>query len=127
MMTYTNLASLILRLSFGGMMLTHGWGKFNRLISGNLSFGDPIGIGEAPSLVLAVIGEFICPILLMIGYKTRISSIPPAITMLVAAFIVHADDPWGKKEFPLLYFFGFLVIFLLDSGKYSLDWKLKKP
>lgn len=126
-MTYTNLASLILRLSFGGMMLTHGWGKFNRLISGNLSFGDPIGIGEAPSLVLAVIGEFICPILLMIGYKTRISSIPPAITMLVAAFIVHADDPWGKKEFPLLYFFGFLVIFLLDSGKYSLDWKLKKP
>ena len=126
-MTYTNLASLILRLSFGGMMLTHGWGKFNRMISGNFSFADPIGIGEAPSLVLAVIGEFICPILLIIGFKTRLNAVPPAITMLVAALIVHADDPWGKQEFPLLYFFGFLTIFLLGSGTYSLDWKLKKP
>ncbi|WP_425391439.1 DoxX family protein [Ekhidna sp.] len=126
-MIYNNLASLILRVSFGGMMLTHGWGKFNRLISGNLSFADPIGIGEAPSLVLAVIGEFVCPILLMVGFKTKFNAIAPAITMLVAALIVHADDPWGKKEFPLLYFFGFLVIFLLGSGKYSLDWKLRKP
>lgn len=61
MMTYSNLASLIIRLSFSTMLLTHGWGKFNRLISGNLSFGDPIGIGEAPSLVLAVIGDSFVP------------------------------------------------------------------
>jgi putative oxidoreductase len=108
------------------MMLTHGWGKFNKLISGDLSFGNPIGIGEGPSLFLAVVGEFLCPILLIVGYKSRLSSIPPAITMLVATLIVHADDPFRKQEFPLLYFFGFVAIFLLGSGKYSLDWKLKK-
>lgn len=125
-MIYSNLASLILRLGLSSMMLTHGWGKFNKLISGDLSFGNPIGIGEGPSLFLAVVGEFLCPILLIVGYKSRLSSIPPAITMLVAALIVHADDPFRKQEFPLLYFFGFVVIFLLGSGKYSLDWKLKK-
>lgn len=125
-MTYTNLASLLLRLSFGGMMLTHGWGKFNRLLDGNMGFADPIGIGETPTFILAVLGEFVCPIMLILGLKTRLASIIPAGTMLVAAMVVHADDPWGKQEFPLLYFFGFVAIYLLGSGTYSLDWKLKR-
>lgn len=125
-MIYTNLAALILRVSMGAMMLTHGWGKFLNLIGDDPSFGDPIGIGELPSLFLAVIGEFICPLLIILGLKTRLASIPPIITMFVAGFIVHADDPWGNKEKAMLYLAGFIVVFLLDSGKYSLDWKLKK-
>ncbi len=125
-MNNNHLTSLILRLSFGGMMLTHGWGKFNKLMAGDFSFPNPIGLGSELSLALAVIGEFICPILLIVGWKTKWTSIPPAITMIVAAFIVHADDPWGNKEFPLLYLFGYVAIFLLGSGKYSLDSKLKR-
>ncbi len=125
-MTYQHLTSFILRLSFGGLMLSHGWGKFNKLVSGDFRFPDPVGLGAGISLGLAVIGEFICPILLIVGFRTKWASIPPAITMLVAAFIIHADDPWSKKEFPLLYFFGYLALFLLGSGKYSLDWRLKK-
>lgn len=125
-MIYSSLASLVLRVSLSAMMLTHGWGKFNKLISGNFSFADPIGIGEAPSLFLAVIGEFVCPILLIVGLKTRLAAIPPAITMLVAALIIHVDDPFRRQELPLLYFFGFVAILLLNSGKFSLDWKLKK-
>ncbi|MEO9484767.1 MAG: DoxX family protein [Ekhidna sp.] len=125
-MMHTNLASLLIRVAFGGMMLTHGWGKFNRLLSGNLSFSDPIDIGEAPTLILAVLAEFFSPILIIIGLKTRLATILPAITMVVAAFVVHADDPWRKQEFPLLYFVGFLSIYLMGGGKYSLDFKLKK-
>lgn len=125
-MSYTNLAAFALRLGFGSMMLTHGWGKFNNLISGELSFPDPIGIGGAPTLILAVLSEFIAPILLIIGFKTRLSAVFPAITMLVAAFVVHINDPWARIEFPLLYLTGYLAIFLLGGGKYSLDWRLKK-
>ncbi len=125
-MIYTNLASLFMRVGFGTMMLTHGWGKFNKLIAGEMSFADPIGVGAAPTLILAVLAEFISPIMLIIGFKTRLATVLPAITMLVAAFIIHVNDPWGKQEFPLLYFFGFLGVFLLGSGKYSLDWRLKK-
>ncbi len=125
-MVHSNLASLVLRLAFGGMMLTHGWGKFNQLISGDMSFANPIGVGEAPTLILAVIAEFIAPIFLIVGFKTRLATILPAVTMLVAAFIIHANDPWGNKEFPLLYFLGYVSIYLLGGGKYSLDWRLKK-
>ena len=50
-----NIALLILRVVFAGSMLYgHGLGKFNKLIQGDLSFANPIGIGEAPTLILAV-------------------------------------------------------------------------
>ena len=50
-----NLALLILRIVFAGSMLYgHGLGKLTRLIEGNLSFSNPIGIGEAPTFILAV-------------------------------------------------------------------------
>lgn len=125
-MIYPSLASLILRISFGGMMLVHGLGKFQRLMSGETSFADPIGFGELNTLLIAVFSEYISPILLIIGFKTRWATVLPAITMIIITFIVHADDPWKKQEFPLLYFFGFVAIYLLGSGKYSLDWRLKK-
>lgn len=111
------------RIATSAMMLTHGYGKFQRMISGNFEFGDPIGIGEAPSLFLAVIGEFICPLLIIVGFKTRFAAIPTAITMAVAAFIAHAADPFGDKEMALLYLVAFITIALLGPGKYSIDKK----
>jgi putative oxidoreductase len=42
-------------------------------------------------------------------------------TMLVAAFIVHLDDPFKRKELALLYLVGFLIIFLMGPGKYSVN------
>ena len=89
---------LLLRLGFGGMMLTHGIPKLMKLVQGNMEFGDPLGIGSTLSLILVVIGEAICPLLIIIGYRTRLATIPTIITMAVAAFIVHAGDPFGTKE-----------------------------
>lgn len=111
------------RIAISATMLTHGLPKFQKMIAGDFEFGDPIGIGAAPSLFLAVIGEFLCPILIIIGYKTRLVTIPTIITMCVAAFIVHAEDPFGVKEKALLYLVAFLTIALLGPGKYSIDRK----
>ncbi|MDN3725055.1 DoxX family protein [Aequorivita sp. SDUM287046] len=119
----SNLGLLLLRIGFGGMMLTHGIPKLLKMLSGDFSFGDPIGIGEPASLVLAVLGEVVFPILVIIGFKTRLAAIPVIITMAVAAFIVHAADPLGTKEMAILYFIGFLAIALLGAGKYSVDKK----
>ena len=122
-----DLGLLVLRLFFGGFMLTHGWGKAVKLFEGNLDkFADPIGIGAPASLILTVFAEVVCAILLVVGFKTRLASVPLMITMLVAAFIVHADDPFGKKEFALLYFAGYLAIFFMGAGKYSVDGQVSK-
>ena len=112
---------LLLRLGFSGLMLKHGIPKLMKLLQGNLEFADPLGIGAVPSLILTVIGEVICPLLIIIGYKTRLAAIPAAITMAVAAFVIHGADPIGTKEKALLYLFAFVIIALTGAGKYAVD------
>lgn len=118
-----NFGLLLLRIGFGGMMLTHGIPKLLKMLSGDFSFGDPIGIGEPASLVLAVLCEVLFPLLVIIGFKTRLSAVPVIITMAVAAFIVHGSDPLATKEKAILYLIGFIAIALLGAGKYSVDRK----
>ena len=119
----TDIGLAVLRILPSIFLLTHGWGKFNNLISGNFEFPDPIGIGSSPSLFLAVIGEFVCPILIILGLKTRWAAIPSAITMFVAAFIQHSSDPFADKEKALLFLVIFVVIFLVGPGRFSVDRK----
>lgn len=118
-----NLGKLILRLGVGGLMLPHGFAKLEKLIHEGLStgFADPFHVGSVTTLIIAILAELISPVLVIIGYKTRWACILPALTMLTAALVIHADDPWSKVEFPLLYFTGFIGIALLGPGKWSLD------
>ena len=116
-----HLGLLILRLGFSLGLMTHGYGKFLNVINRNFKFSDPIGIGISPSLILASFGEFIAPIFIIIGWKTRLFSIFPVFTMLVAFTIVHDGDPFSRKEKSLMYLIAFIAIYFTGPGKYSLD------
>ncbi|WP_282135792.1 DoxX family protein [Seonamhaeicola maritimus] len=118
---FVDLALLILRIGSGGLMLTHGVPKISKLFETPIKFSDPIGLGETPSLIFTLIGEVIAPIFIIIGFKTKIASVPAIITMFVAAFIIHLSDPIGKKEKAILYLMCFVVLFLTGAGKYSID------
>lgn len=109
------------RIGFSALLMTHGYDKLMRLLSGEFQFADPIGIGEFPTLLLAVLAEFVAPIFIVVGFKTRWATLLPMGTMLVAAFVVHLPDPFNKKEHALLFFFGFLLIYVFGAGKYSAD------
>jgi len=117
---------LFLRLTFGLMMAAHGYGKVQDLIAGKTAFPDPIGIGSAPSLALAAFAEFLCALAVVVGLKTRWAAIPVVITMLVAAFVIHASDGWEKQELPLLYAAGFLTLAFTGGGGYALDARFQK-
>ena len=123
----SDLGLLIVRLLAGGMMLTHGLPKFDRLFGeGPVKFADPFGLGPEISLGLVLFAEVGCSILVMLGFKTRWATVPLMITMLVAAFYAHAADPFGKKELSLLFFTLFLSILISGGGKYSVDGGMKK-
>jgi len=127
---YPDITALILRLGFGLYMLFgHGYGKLVNLLSGEeIKFFSFLGLSPKISLSLAVFAEFIACIFIIIGYKTRFATLPLIFTMLVAIFFVHGSDPWfmykaegGSKEPAMIYLLGFLSIYLLGAGKYSLD------
>lgn len=117
-----SLSLLFLRLIVGGFMLTHGIGKWMMLIGdGPIRFADPIGIGVTTSLALTVFAEVFCSLFLIFGVAVRLAALPLLITMLVAAFIVHGQDGFGKQELPLLYAAILMVIAFARAGKYSID------
>ena len=113
----------ILRFGFSIGFMTHGYDKWIRIFSGNYKFSDPIGIGSTLSLFLTAFAEFVVPIFLIIGYKTRLSSIFPIITMFVAYAFSHDGDPFSKKEKSFIYLIAFITIFFTGPGKYSIDKK----
>ncbi|SMO37853.1 putative oxidoreductase [Saccharicrinis carchari] len=126
--THINIALLILRLVVGVFMLTHGVGKLQTLFSSeSIQFPDPIGVGATASLALAVFSEVICSIFIIIGLGTRFAAIPLFITMVVAAFVIHINDGFGKQEFALLYAVIYITIAIIGAGKYSFDYLMFIP
>lgn len=121
-----SLGVLFMRLAFGGLMLTmHGWGKFTNFAERATTFADPLGIGSSASLTLAVLSEVLCSLLVALGFMTRIVVIPLVITMAVAFFIVHGDDPFQRKELAMVYGIAFIAIGLIGPGRFSIDARLK--
>ena len=122
-----NIGLLILRLSIGGLMLFHGYHKLIHGVDGLVgmfsSKGFPGGIAYAVFL-----GELLAPILIIVGYRTKLASLFVVATMLVAMFVVHADDllkigdhgEWGV-ELIGLYLFGAMSIFFLGAGKFAVS------
>lgn len=122
MLSIEHLSLFILRLVFGGLMLwNHGLPKLERLLAGNVSFQDPLGMGPEATLYLAVFSEFLCALFLILGLFTRWVSIPLLFTMFVAAFVAHWSEPLAEKELAILYMAVFLALLLKGGGRWSLD------
>lgn len=117
----TDLATLLLRLIFGGMFVYYGYMKAANYEAIAPMFQDIIGIGAKLSFNLVIFAELVCGFLVLIGLLTRFAIIPVFITMIVAYFIAHANDSFDVKAIAFVYMLLCLVIFILGSGKYSAD------
>ncbi len=134
--TSTSLGLLILRVSFGLMMLFgHGLGKLQNFsaisesgsfpVPASLSFLSPTAI-----LVIAILAEFFGALLIILGLGTRLASLSWIAVMGGAAFLTHQADPifakaGPSKELALVYLFVALVLFIAGSGRYSVDKLIK--
>lgn len=117
----SDLATLFLRLIFGGLFVKYGYMKFANYDQILPMFGDVIGIGAKLSFNLVIFAELICGFFVLIGLLTRLSVIPIFITMIVAYFVAHANDPFDVKQVAFIFLALSVVIFILGSGKYSVD------
>lgn len=119
---------LIIRLGISLLMMTHGFGKMEKLFAaGEIEFYNFMGLGPKISLLLTVIGEFAAPVFISLGLFTRMAAFLSAFTMGVAAFIVHAGDPLSDQEASMMYFFCFAAVFFAGPGRFSIDhWRGKR-
>ena len=122
-----NIGLLILRLSIGGLMLFHGYHKLTSGIDGIVNMVSETGL---PGFLayLVFLGELIAPLLMIVGYRTKLAGLFIALTMVIAIFLGHPNEFFqlGKHgnwalEINGLYLFGSLSILLLGGGKFSLS------
>lgn len=123
----TDAGLLVLRLWLGlSLLLLHGWAKLSNFSQLSGKFPDPLGIGSGASLTLAVFGEVVCSLLLVLGLFTRFAAVNLAITMSVAFFLVHKAALSGPSsgELAFIYLAGFVTLLVAGAGRFSLDAKL---
>ena len=121
-----NLGLLILRITVAGLMLFHGVAKLSHLggIKGILSSN---GLSEFIAYG-SYITELIAPVLMIIGFRTRLASLTFFLGMLTALFLAHSENIFALSktgclqiELILLYALGALVLFFTGAGKYSVS------
>ncbi len=122
----TDLSSLLLRLLVGCLMVHYGYAKYLNYDNILPQFKDFIGIGSQLSFNLVIFAELGCGLLISIGLLTRLAIVPVFITMWVAYFIAHANDAFNDKSPAFIFLVLSVIIFLLGSGKYSIDYFLWK-
>ncbi|HMH20318.1 MAG TPA: DoxX family protein [Puia sp.] len=122
-----NLAMLLIRLSFGLLILTdHGLAKLTHFGNYENNFSDPLHIGHRLSLVLAIFAEVVCSLLLVLGLLSRFAALVLIINMSVAAILVHKGQSMIIHEPALLYLTAFLSVLLVGPGKISVDSAMGK-
>ncbi|HPW78625.1 MAG: DoxX [Bacteroidetes bacterium ADurb.Bin037] len=117
-------ALLLFRVLIASLMLYHGLTKLLHYENLKTAFPDPLGIGGNISLILILFAEIGCSILIIAGLLTRLATIPIIFAMAVAAFIIHAGDPFAVREPALLNMGLFTVLLISGAGSFSIDYYL---
>jgi len=123
-----NIADLIGRILISALFLLNGIFKisnYDGTISWMESFGMP-GILLIPAIILEIAG----PVLIIIGYKTKLAAGFLSLFCIATAFIFHNDF---ANQMQLTSFLknialagGFLILFVNGAKGFSLDNKFKK-
>ena len=123
-----NIADLIGRILISALFLLNGIFKisnYDGTIGWMESFGMP-GILLIPAIILEIAG----PVLIIIGYKTKLAAGLLSLFCIATAFIFHNDF---ANQMQLTSFLknialagGFLILFVNGAKDFSIDNKFKK-
>lgn len=122
-----DVGKLILRLTLGVLMLFHGLAKLSGGIAGiqgmlaNVGLPQFIGYG-------VFVGEIIAPLMLIVGFYSRVGAGLIAVNMLFAIGLAHTADIFalsghGGWRLELQGFFLFTAVALIFLGPGKYKWK----
>ncbi len=131
--SYTNLGRLFLRLFVGLMLMQFGVRQmynFHELVG---MYPSMLGMSPGFTMTIMIIIETLCSLCIMLGFCTRIMTIPPFIAMCMAEYhvLVHVVTvpsymlTWAMPGYLPIMFLGiYFFIMLVGPGKISIDYFL---
>lgn len=130
--SYTNMARLFIRLFVGIMFMQFGIRHLVNFDTLSVNFPTVLGMSSQTALIIMVIIELVCSLLIMVGFLTRLSVIPPIFSMVAAEYYILHDmlpdvtiyglDSTDPGYLPIMFIGIYLFILLAGPGKISLDY-----
>jgi putative oxidoreductase len=122
---YHDLAILLLRIGVGVIFIVAGWSKLTG-IEGTQGFFENSGI-PLPGIMAWVVAiiEFVGGIMVLTGTYIRIPALLLACVMIGALIFTKLDATFGAMRLDTMLLLTSLALFIFDSGKYSVDNKIK--
>src|SRR5687767_5147056 len=124
-----NTGKLILRLTLGTLILLHGIAKLTGGVGG---LSGMVAAAGLPAFVTygVYVGEVVAPILVLLGWYSRIGAALIAINMLFAIALAHraeiftlGDSGGWALELQGMFLFTGLALALIGPGRFSLNDK----
>jgi len=117
---------LILRLFMGATFLAYGIKKITSFDNYMVLFSDKLDLPfPLLNLYIVIAVEILGGLFILVGFLTRVSTIPLIITMITALFLVNINNGFAASNFgmeiPLAYIAILFVLFAFGSGKYGID------
>lgn len=115
---------LVLRL-FIGLRIVYG--AFDNIISWDkmMEFSEFLKANHFPAptfcAVLSVYAQFICAILILVGYKTRFAAAILTFNFIVAITMVHLSHSIERMTPALAMLFVSIALLFTGSGKYAIE------
>lgn len=129
--TYSNMARLYMRLFVGIMFLQFGirhWENFAQLSD---TFPTVLGMTSQTTLICMIAIEIVCSTLIILGLLTRLSCLPPLVSMIcadhyVVNHIMHNNiyvlNDTAPIYLPIMFIGIFIFIMIAGPGRVSLDY-----
>lgn len=97
MLHQPDLGKLILRLALGAMILMHG---INKILTGVGGIESMVVNQGLPAFLAwgVFIGEVLAPLMIILGFHTRLGAGLIAINMIVAILLVHSHEIYQLKS-----------------------------
>ncbi len=130
--SYSNLGRLFMRLFVGVMFLQFGIRQLVNYHELQHTFPTVLGMDSTTCLTLMIVIELVCSLFIMVGFLTRLSTVAPIVSMVLAEYyIIH--DMLGDLEvagldsvdpgfLPIMFIGIYLYIWIVGPGKISVDY-----
>ena len=128
-MTRTNadLGRLLLRITLGFCVLFHGIAKIQGGVDGIAHDLSALGL---PGFIAygAYVGEVLAPVMLILGFYSRLGAVLVAINMVFAVVIAHLPDVLKISQFggwaielQAMYFVTAIALALMGPGRFGIN------